>query len=127
MQVVDDALLLREDIDISWLFVGKVNLEEDATLQKISRICKDNLIELYDYQLQGVMVKLGKAKDPKLITVDVTKTCDQVQAQPIEVIPNDGEHIMWDIDVSTTIPIIENITNLGMIPYQSKSVIFGLY
>ncbi len=59
----------------------------------------------------------ARPKNPKSITIDVTKTCDQVQAQPIEVIPNDGEHIMWDIDVSTTIPIIENITNLVMIPY----------
>ncbi len=48
MQVVNDVLLLREDINISWLFVGKVNLEEEVALQNIYRRCKDNLIELCD-------------------------------------------------------------------------------
>jgi hypothetical protein len=63
------------------------------------------------------VVKLGKAKDPKSITIDVTKTCDRIQAYPTNVIPNHGEETMWDIDVSTTIPIVDNITDLGMIPY----------
>jgi hypothetical protein len=62
------------------------------------------------------MVKLGKAKDPKSITANVTKNCDWIHAYPIEIIPNDGEQIMWDIDVST-IPVVDNIINLGMIPY----------
>jgi hypothetical protein len=60
------------------LFVGKVNLEEEGALQNISKRCKDNLVEFRDCQLQGIMVKLGKAKDPKLVTIDVTKTYDQV-------------------------------------------------
>ncbi len=78
VQVVNDVLLLRKDIDIGWLFVGKADLEEEGALYNISKRCKNNLVEFCDYQLQGVMVKLGKAKDPKSITVDVTKTCDQV-------------------------------------------------
>jgi hypothetical protein len=32
VQVVNDVLLLREDININWLFVGKVNLEEEVAL-----------------------------------------------------------------------------------------------
>jgi hypothetical protein len=63
------------------------------------------------------MVKLGKAKDPKSITADVTKTYDQVQAYLTDVIIDDGEQTMWDIDVSTTILVVDNNTNLGMIPY----------
>ncbi len=47
-QVVNDDLPLKEDIDIGYLFVGKVNLEE-VTLQLIKGRCKDNLIELRDY------------------------------------------------------------------------------
>ncbi len=53
-------------------------MEEEGALQNISKRCKDNLVKLHDCQLQGVMVKLGKAKDPKSVVVDVTKTCDQV-------------------------------------------------
>jgi hypothetical protein len=32
VQVVNDVLLLREEKNINWLFVGKVNLEEEAAL-----------------------------------------------------------------------------------------------
>jgi hypothetical protein len=63
------------------------------------------------------MVKLGKAKDPKSIIAHVTKTYDQVQAYPTNVIIDDGEQTMWDINVSTTILVVDNNTNLGMIPY----------
>jgi hypothetical protein len=48
VQVVNDALLLREDIDIGWLFVGKVDLEEEGALQNISKRCKNNLVEFHD-------------------------------------------------------------------------------
>jgi hypothetical protein len=44
--VVNDDLLLKEDIDIGYLFVGKVNLEEEVVLHLIKGRCKDNLIEL---------------------------------------------------------------------------------
>jgi hypothetical protein len=83
--------------------------------------------------LQGIMVKLGKAKDPKGVTIDVTKTYDWVQVYPTEVIHDDGQQTIigcyyWNssrnIDVSTTIPIVDNIINLCMIPYESKNVIF---
>ncbi len=33
--VVSDTFLLKEDIDIGWLFVGKVDLEKEATLHLI--------------------------------------------------------------------------------------------
>ncbi len=63
------------------------------------------------------MVKLAKAKDPKSITTNVTKTYDRVQAYPINVILDDGEQTMRDIDVSTTILVVDNNIDLGTIPY----------
>jgi hypothetical protein len=38
--------LVKEEIDIGWLFVGKVDKEEEATVCLIKGRCKDNLIEL---------------------------------------------------------------------------------
>ncbi len=48
MQVINDALLLREDIDIGWLFLGKVDLEEEVALHFISKRCKNSFVELCD-------------------------------------------------------------------------------
>jgi hypothetical protein len=47
VQVVNDILLLREDIDIDWLFVGKVDLEEELALHLILRRYKNNLVEFW--------------------------------------------------------------------------------
>jgi hypothetical protein len=66
------------------------------------------------------MVKLGKAKNPKGVSADVKKTYDGVQLYPTKDIHDDGEQTISNIDVSTTIPIVDNITNLGMIPYYYK-------
>jgi hypothetical protein len=63
------------------------------------------------------MVKLAKAKDPKSVTANVTKTYDQVQAYPTNVILDDGEQTMRNIDVSTTILVVDNNIDLGTIPY----------
>jgi hypothetical protein len=44
----------------------------------ILRRCRDNLVKLHDYQLQGIMVKLGKAKNPKGVTTYVIETRDKI-------------------------------------------------
>jgi hypothetical protein len=41
-------MMLKENKYINYLFIGKVNLEEEATLQLIKGRCKDNLVELQD-------------------------------------------------------------------------------
>ncbi len=58
MQVVNDVLLLGKDIDIGWLFVGKVDLEEEGALQNISKRRKDNLVEFHDCQFLCVMTTM---------------------------------------------------------------------
>jgi hypothetical protein len=70
------------------------------------------------------MVKLGKAKDHKGVIVNVTKTCDRIQVYPIEVIIDDGQQTINNIDVSTIIPVVNTITNLGMISYYFKIYIY---
>jgi hypothetical protein len=70
------------------------------------------------------MVKSDKAKDHKGVIVDVTKTCDRIQLYPIEVIIDDGQQTIGNIDVSTIIPVVNNITNLGMISYYCQKCIF---
>jgi hypothetical protein len=70
------------------------------------------------------MVKLGKTKDPKGVTANVIETYDEVQFYPNKDIHDDGLQTISNIDVSTTIPVANNITNLGMIPYYYKNYIF---
>ncbi len=69
-------------------------------------------------------MKLGKAKDPKGVTANVTETYDGVQFYPTKDIHDDGQQTIGNIDVSTTIIVTYNITNLGMIPYYCKNYIF---
>jgi hypothetical protein len=67
-------------------------------------------------------VKLGKAKDPKGVITNVTKTCDKVQFFSTKHILNDGQQIIGNIDVSIIIPVVDNIINLGVFPYYRKNI-----
>ncbi len=45
VQVVNEALLLNENINIGWLFVRKANFEEEFAPHPISIKLKNNFIE----------------------------------------------------------------------------------
>jgi len=45
VQVINEALLLNEEIDIGWLFVRKANFEEKFAPHPISIKFKNNFIE----------------------------------------------------------------------------------
>jgi hypothetical protein len=46
---VNEALLLKEDIDIKWLFATNVNFEDDTNIRDIAIKCKSLLMELRDF------------------------------------------------------------------------------
>jgi hypothetical protein len=59
------------------------------------------------------MVKLGNVKVPKGVTANVTGFCPESQFNPIENNLEEGHQTFGNIDVSTTIEIVDNISNLG--------------
>jgi hypothetical protein len=71
--VVNEALLLREDIDSKWLFVVNIDFEGDNNICEIAIKCKSLFMELQNFQLHVLMVKLGKAVNPHDDNRDVKK------------------------------------------------------
>jgi len=59
------------------------------------------------------MVKLGNVKVPKGVIANVTRFCHEAQFNPIENNPKEGHQTFGNINVSTTIEIVDNISNLG--------------
>ncbi len=69
--MVNEAFLLREDIDNEWLFAANVKFEDDT--HDIAIKCKSFLTELWNFQLHALMVKLGRAVNPHDDNGDVKK------------------------------------------------------
>jgi hypothetical protein len=62
--VVNEALLLKEDIDSIWFFAANVNFEDNTNICDIAIKCKYLLMEFQDFQLHALMVKLGRIVNP---------------------------------------------------------------
>jgi hypothetical protein len=71
--VVNEALLLREDIDSGWLFATNIDFEGNTNIHDIAIKCKYLLMELRYSQQHALMVKLGRAVNPHDDNGDVKK------------------------------------------------------
>jgi len=61
--VLNEALLVREEINVGWVFIGKVDFEDATTMHERTNKCKTMLEETIDYQLHLLVVKLSKEHD----------------------------------------------------------------
>jgi hypothetical protein len=61
--VLNEALLVREEINVGWVFVGKANFENVATRHERANKCKIMLARTMDYQLHLLVVKLNSEYD----------------------------------------------------------------
>jgi hypothetical protein len=61
--VLNEALLVREEINVGWVFVGKVDFEDVASMHERTNKCKTMLEETMDYQLHLLVLKLSKEHD----------------------------------------------------------------
>jgi hypothetical protein len=59
-QVVNEALLVKEDIDVGWIFPRIPNLQDDSALFDKRNKCKIVLVDVMDCQIQALSVKQGK-------------------------------------------------------------------
>jgi len=63
VHVLNEALLVREEINVGWVFIGKVDFEDVTTMHERTNKCKTMLEETIDYQLHLLVVKLSKEHD----------------------------------------------------------------
>jgi hypothetical protein len=82
-QVLIGALLLKEEIDIDWVFLGKPYLKNDLSFHERQNKFTCQLVDFLDYQVQVLSSKLGH--------VDPAKQ-NNVQAMVATLIP-----IFWSI------------------------------
>lgn len=59
--VLTNALFLREEIDLGWVFLGKPDLKNDLSLHETHKKCTRQLADYLDYQVQMLSSKLGCA------------------------------------------------------------------
>jgi hypothetical protein len=61
--VLNEALLVKEEINVGWVFVGKTDFENVATMHERPNKCKIMLEKTMDYQLHLLAVKLNREYD----------------------------------------------------------------
>ncbi len=71
--MVNEVLLLKEDIDIGWLFITNVDFENNTNIHDIAIKWKYLLMEFWDFQLHALMVKMGRVVNPHDDNGDVKK------------------------------------------------------
>jgi hypothetical protein len=57
--VVNEALLVKEEIDVDWVFQKNLNLQDDNALFDKQNKCRIVLEDVMDCQVQTLFVKLG--------------------------------------------------------------------
>jgi hypothetical protein len=50
-QMLTNALFLKEEIDFSWVFLGKLDLENDLSFHEKQKKCTHQLAYSLDYQV----------------------------------------------------------------------------
>ncbi len=60
---VEWSLVCERQIDVGWVFVGKANFEDVATMRERVSKCKTMLTKTMDYQLHLLAMKLGMEHD----------------------------------------------------------------
>jgi len=63
VQVLNEVLLVIKEIGVGWVFAGKANFENVATMHERASKCKTMLVKTMDYQLHLLVVKLDKEHD----------------------------------------------------------------
>lgn len=76
---------MREDIDVGWVFLGKAKFEYDSQMCERTAKCRLLLVEVMELQVQGLKVKLRRAKDIEQDSVEVS-----VATKPFEDITTTG-------------------------------------
>jgi hypothetical protein len=73
-QVFIGALLLKEEINLNWVFLGKPNLENDLSFHEKQKKCTCQLADYLDYQVQALSSKLGRIDPTKQNNVQAMVT-----------------------------------------------------
>jgi hypothetical protein len=58
--VVSETLFVQEEIDIGWVFLGKLSLIVDGTISNQHLKCNTALVEIMDCQVLVLHVKFNK-------------------------------------------------------------------
>jgi hypothetical protein len=70
---------------------------------------------------------LGNVKLPKGVTANVTRSYHRAQFNPIENNHDEGHQTFGNIDVSITIEIMDNISNLGTLLILLQKNLCGMH
>jgi hypothetical protein len=70
-QVVNEALLVRENINVGQIFLGIPNLQDDNALSNKHNKSRIILVDIMDCQVQALHVKLGQVKEALEPTLEV--------------------------------------------------------
>jgi hypothetical protein len=73
------------------------------------------------------MVKLGNGKISKGVIANVTSSYHRTQFNPIENNHDEGHQTFGNIDMSTTIEIVDNISNLGTLLILLQKILCGMH
>ncbi len=57
--MVNEALFVREDIDVGWIFPRNPNLQDDNALFDRHNKCKIVLLDVMDCHVQTLFMRLG--------------------------------------------------------------------
>jgi hypothetical protein len=61
--VGNEVLLVKEEINVVWIFLGNSNLQDDSALFDRQNKCTIVLVDVLDYQVQTLHVKFGGIKE----------------------------------------------------------------
>ncbi len=73
--MVNEALLVREDIDVGWIFPRIPNLQDVNALFDRQNKCKIVLLDVMDCHVQTLSVRLGRIKKALESTLEVPIVC----------------------------------------------------
>jgi hypothetical protein len=62
-QMVNEALLVKEEINVGWIFPRNPNLQDDNALFDRQNKCKVVLVDVMDCQVQTLCVKFGSVNE----------------------------------------------------------------
>jgi hypothetical protein len=73
-QVVNEALLVKEEINVGWIFPRNPNLQDDNVLFDRQNKCTIVLVDVMDCQVQTLCMKFGQVNEAFKPTLKVPTT-----------------------------------------------------
>jgi hypothetical protein len=61
--VVDETFLVKEEIDVAWVFPRNPNLQDDNALSNKYNKCRIILVDVMDCQVHALSMKFGRVKE----------------------------------------------------------------